>query len=148
MPPEIHAELTDMRQDGSLKIVPAMVYGVESDEAGLTVGYRRRGSDQIETIRAALVLNCAGPEYDIGASGHRLLKNLRDRELVTECPTGIGIETTAAFRPKGRAAEMIFVIGALLVGELLESTAVPELREQANQVASALAERIHRLRAA
>ena len=100
----------------------------------------------IETVRATLVLNCTGLEYDIAASSHRLLKNLRDKKLVTVDSLRMGISTTEAGSAEGRAPNTIFPIGTLLVGELLECTAIPELREQTNKVALAMAERIKELR--
>jgi uncharacterized NAD(P)/FAD-binding protein YdhS len=60
---------------------------------------------------------------------------LRDRELITIGPLRAGIEITASGSAKGLAHESLFPIGPLMVGELLECTAVPELRAQAAQVA-------------
>jgi uncharacterized NAD(P)/FAD-binding protein YdhS len=146
MAPEIHAELRTMQQSGALKIVPGRIYYVGSDEDGLTVAYRKRGANRVETIRATLVLNCTGPEYDIAASSHQLLKNLRDRELITVGPLRMGVEITANGSAKGKAPETIFPMGTLLIGEQFECTAVPELREQAHSIAGAVANQLQQLR--
>ncbi len=142
---DVHAELRAMQQSGALKIIAGKIYYVGSDADGLTVAYRKRGANRIETLRPALVLNCTGPEYDIAASDHELLKNLRDRELITVGPLRVGIETTASGTAKGKAPEAIFPIGTLLVGELLECTAVPELREQASKAAAQVLCRVQAL---
>lgn len=146
MAPEIHAELKAMQQSGALKVVPGRIYYVGSDEQGLTVAYRKRGVNRVETVRATLVLNCTGPEYDIAASSHRLLKNLRDRKLVSVDSLRMDISTSESGSAEGKAPGTIFPIGTLLVGELLECTAVPELRDQASKVAQALVERLVQLR--
>ena len=146
MAPQIHTELKTMQQSGSLKVVPGRIYYVGSDEDGLTVAYRKRGANRVETIRAALVLNCTGPEYDIAAGTHRLLGNLRDHGLVTVGPLRMGVELAASGSAKGNALDTIFPIGTLLIGELLECTAVPELREQAGQVAQAMTRQLKQLR--
>ncbi len=146
MAPEIHVQLKEMQQSGALKVIPGRIYYVGSDEQGLTVAYRKRGANRVETVRATLVLNCTGPEYDIATSSHRLLKNLRDRRLVSVDSLRMGISTTKSGSAEGRAPDVIFPIGTLLVGELLECTAVPELREQVNTVAAALTERLKVLR--
>jgi len=145
MAPEIYAEIKAMQQSGTLKVVPGRIYYVGSDEQGLTVVYRKRGVNRVETIRAALILNCTGPEYDIAASSHRLLKNLRDRRLVSVDSLRMGISTTETGAAEGRASDTIYPVGTLLVGELLECTAVPELREQASNVAAAVANRLKEL---
>lgn len=146
MAPEIHADMKTLQQNGTLKVLAGKIYYVGSDEDGLTVAYRKRGSNRIETIRAGLVLNCTGPEYDIAASSSRLLKNLRDRELITIGSLRIGIDITQQGGAKGKASESIYPLGTLLVGELLECTAVPELRQQAHDVANALLKRTNILR--
>lgn len=145
MSPDIHAELRAMQQSGSLKIIAGKIYYVGSDKEGVTVAYRKRGANRIETLRPTLIINCTGPEYDIAASGHGLLRNLRDRELITVGPLRIGIEATAYGTARGRASEALFPIGTLLVGELLECTAVPELRDQAQDTAQKVLERIQSL---
>lgn len=142
MAPEIGAILKSMKQSGALKIIAGKIYYVGSDDDGLTVAYRKRGANRIETVRTRVVLNCTGPEYDIAASEHKLLKNLRDRELITIGPLRIGIETTPQYTARGAAAGMIFPIGTLLIGELLECTAVPELREQAKLTAQHVLHRV------
>ena len=136
--PEVHNDIKAMQREGMLNVVAGKIYYIGSDEDALTVAYRKRGSNRIDTIRAELVLNCSGPEYDIAASSHKLLRTMRDRELVTVGPLRIGIDVTRAGTAKGRAADVIFPLGTLLIGELLECTAVPELREQAASVAAGL----------
>ena len=135
MSPDIYGELKAMQQSGGLKIIAGKIYYVGSDKDGLTVAYRKRGTNRVETLRPTLVINCTGPEYDIAVTGNALLRNLRDRELITVGPLRAGIEATDYGTAKGKASESLFPIGTLLVGEQLECTAVPELREQAQQTA-------------
>lgn len=143
MSPEVHGEFKAMQQSGSLRIIAGKIYYVGSDKDGLTVAFRKRGTNRVETLRPVLVVNCTGPEYDIAASASPLLRNLRDRELVTVGPLRAGIEVTGHGSAKGRASDALFPIGTLMVGELLECTAVPELREQAEDVAH---KALHRIR--
>lgn len=142
MAPEIHAQLRSMQQNGSLKIVSGKIYYVGADDDGLTVAFRRRGTNRVESIRSPLVLNCTGPTYDVAKSDHQLLRNMRDNELITVGPLRVGIETGGDGSAKGKLPGAIFPIGTLRVGELLECTAVPELREQAETVAERTLERV------
>lgn len=142
MAPEIYAQLRSMQQNGSLKIISGKIYYVGADDDGLTVAFRRRGTNRVESIRSPLVLNCTGPTYDVAKSDHQLLKNMRDNELITVGPLRVGIETGSDGTAKGQLPGVIFPIGTLRVGELLECTAVPELREQAEQVAERVWRRV------
>ena len=139
MAPEIAAQIQALRESKRLKIIAASIYYMGSDAEGLTLAYRRRGSSTLETLRPTLVLNCTGPTSDVAASDHRLLKNLRDRQLVTIGPLRAGIETTRYGTASGLSSA-IYPMGSLLVGERLESAAVPELRQQAASLATQMLE--------
>jgi uncharacterized NAD(P)/FAD-binding protein YdhS len=147
MAQEIHQEIRSLEQNGTLTIIAGKIYYIGSDKDGITVAYRKRGTNRVETIRPTLVLNCTGPEYDIAASDHILLKRLRDRELITVGLLRAGIEVTAQGTAKGKAEDSLFPIGTLMVGELLECTAVPELREQTQIVARQVLARVKTLHA-
>jgi uncharacterized NAD(P)/FAD-binding protein YdhS len=139
MAPEIAAEIQALRECKRVQIIAASIYYMGSDAEGLTLAYRRRGSSTLETLRPTLVLNCTGPTSDVAASDHRLLKNLRDRQLITIGPLRAGIETTRYGTASGLSSA-IYPVGSLLVGERLESAAVPELREQAASIATQMLE--------
>ena len=145
MSSEIHNEIRSLEQSGTLRIIAGKIYYIGSDKDGITVAYRKRGTNRVETIRPTLVLNCTGPEYDIAASDHALLKRLRDRELITVGLLRAGIEITESGTAKGKAENSLFPVGTLMVGELLECTAVPELREQTQVVARLVLARVKTL---
>ncbi len=134
MAPEAHAEIEVLRETGQLEVLAARCSSIERRLGGFTVRFRRRGATAGETLRPALLVNCIGPEYDVARIDHPLTKNLLRRRLVKRSPAG-GI----AARNSGIAEEWnedrIFAIGPLLIGELFETTAVPELRERAKHVA-------------
>lgn len=88
------------------------------------------------TVQVAAVVNCTGPRHGLGTDP--LLTRLADRGEVTGGPQGLGV----ANDDQGRAAAGLWVLGALRRGTLYESTAVPEIREQAEQVAAAVARHV------
>lgn len=145
MAPQIHQQLKDLQQSGALKVLAGKIYYAGTDKDGITVSFRKRGSNRMESLRPALVINCTGPEYDIAAAEHALLRRLRDRELITVGPLRMGIEITRDGAAKGKAGDALFPLGSLVVGELLECTAVPELRQQANDTAGRVLERLRGL---
>jgi uncharacterized NAD(P)/FAD-binding protein YdhS len=70
------------------------------------------------------------------------LTNLCNRGLLTLGPLAAGVEVDSQGSAKGQAASAIFPLGSLLVGQLLECTAVPELRNQTKAVAGHLLQRL------
>lgn len=101
----------------------------------LLVTLRPRGSTRVETLRVAHVINAIGPESDPRKIGSPLLDNLLRRGLIRPDPLGLGVE------PSWRAhtgPDALHTIGSLRRGALWESTAVPELRVQAREIASHL----------
>lgn len=120
MAPEIHEELAALQKTGQLRIIKGNIKNVDA---------------------SVLVLNCTGPEYNIEKSEHLLLKSLLQNDLIRvgELP---GIQLAENGTAKGKAPNMIFPIGPLCIGELLECTAVPELRQQAQQVAKEVLKRL------
>jgi uncharacterized NAD(P)/FAD-binding protein YdhS len=134
MAPAAHAEIEALRETGRLEVFAARCSSIERRLGGFTVRLRRKDAAAGETLRPALVVNCIGPEYDVARIDHPLMKNLLRRRLVVRSPAG-GITALDGGMVEGRNEGRIFAIGPLLVGELLETTAVPELRDLAKHVA-------------
>jgi hydroxyacylglutathione hydrolase len=76
-----------------------------------------------------------------------LLQNLFKRGLVTSGPLGAGFHCSqagAVIDADGRASEIIFNLGPGRLGDLLESIAIPEIRQQAVELASTLVDHMRR----
>lgn len=140
MAPEVHASIESLRTDGALKIVAARITSICRRFGGLRVELRRSGAARSEVIRPSLVLNCTGPEYNVAAVGDSLFHNLLLKKLIARSPVEAGIIMGKDGTAVGRCNGRIFAVGPLLVGELFECTAVPELREIALRVAEHVAD--------
>ncbi len=110
-------------------------------------GRLRRWSGPVEDAiaEADRVINCTGFGTSILDHADPFVRSLLQRRLAEPDALRIGVRADVDGRltpPVGRRAEdspSIYVIGALRRGELLETTAVVELRDQAAIVANALA---------
>lgn len=89
-------------------------------------------------IVPSLAINCTGSELNVSKSASPLHRNLLAQRLIEPHGNGVGIAVDAHYRAWGEAYPTLFSIGALMTGQLLESIAVPELREQAQRIAEAL----------
>ncbi len=105
-------------------------------------GVRVRLDDGSE-LTVAAVVNCTGP---VGPATHDpLLSTLVRTGLVRPGPSGLGIDTADDGRVLGvlPATVPLFAIGALRRGNLWETTAMPEIREQAYDVARTVVRALH-----
>jgi uncharacterized NAD(P)/FAD-binding protein YdhS len=137
----VRAEIEALQRDGTLEICPARVSSVRWRPGGLAVKLRRKGVAVFEIFQPSLILNCTGPEHDVTAMDDPLLKNLLRKQLIVRSPAG-GIAARDMAIAEGRNDGRILAIGPLLIGELLEATAVPELRELAKHVAERVCARL------
>lgn len=95
------------------------------------------------------VINATGPRTDIRTWGNPLVDDvLRIRDggvrLATVSTAGLGLRTRAGrlVDSTGRTSAPVWALGALLRGDLWESTAVPEIRAQAHSLATAVLDQI------
>jgi uncharacterized NAD(P)/FAD-binding protein YdhS len=95
-----------------------------------------------KTIWFDKVLNCTGPNTNSGLSGQTFIQTLVGAGLAQPDPLGLGIEVDKKNRVLGREGlqHSLFAMGALSRGRWWEITALPEIRQQAAQIAHSLAE--------
>ncbi len=108
---------------------------------GVEIAIQPRGSNRLERIRAGHVVNATGPETDLSRVRDPLLASLRGRGLIRPDALGLGLDANdegAVITAEGEAHPAISVIGPLRRGQLWESTAVPELRVEAANLAKRL----------
>jgi uncharacterized NAD(P)/FAD-binding protein YdhS len=92
-----------------------------------------------ETVRVAAVVNCAGPCQNPDLSRDPLVRSLLEAGVARAGPLGIGFDTSAdgqLLDIDGHADRPIWTLGSLRRGTLWESTAMPEIREQAASLAT------------
>ena len=126
---------------GRLKFYAGRLQALEASEAGAHVLFRRRGTLQHVSLRLATVINCTGPRTDYSKYQHPLLIHLLARSLIDHDPLALGINalpTGEVLRYRGGPTGWLFTLGAPLKGVLWESTAMPEIREQARALAEKL----------
>lgn len=138
VPPQNEAALKRMLDSGQLSVVDVAVSSVERHKQQLVVSGVRRSTREKVVYRASKVVNCTGTSYDCSRTRNPLISNLIKSGLATPNKLGLGLrcdERGALLDAQGKVSDSIFAIGGLRIGELWETTAVPELRVQAEQLA-------------
>ena len=128
--PAVAAELAGLRRAGRLRVVRGAVAGVD---ARLTV---RSASGS--ALRADAVVACNGPGHDVRAAQPLVRGLLADGHASADA-LALGLRSApdgALLDRRGRSDGRLWTLGALRRGELYESTAVRELRDQAAIVAA------------
>jgi uncharacterized NAD(P)/FAD-binding protein YdhS len=134
------ADLIDAELEaGTLTKVRGSVQAVVPSVLGAQVRFRRGGITR--EIDAARVINCTGPDTNYRRVNSPLLANLFAKKLIVPGPHGAGLWTSPSGALKdanGAFSDLIFHVGPGRQGTLLESIAVPELRQQAKDTAGLL----------
>ncbi len=97
-------------------------------------------------LYAARVINCTGPSMNYRRVGSPLLNSLFARGVISSGPLGGGLNSTrygALIDAQGQASSVLFNLGPGRLGTLIESIAIPEIRQQAVEVATIVAGRIN-----
>jgi uncharacterized NAD(P)/FAD-binding protein YdhS len=141
MAPAIGARIEALRQKGTFVFLRGRIRAGEGDASGvrLRVELHQRGKPSIERVmEAGWAINCTGPSPAVGHQEDRFAASLIEAGLARMDPLGMGLETDPLGRPvsrSGRSTGGLWVIGSLRRPALWETTAVPELRVQAETVA-------------
>lgn len=141
VPEETAAVIDSMVAAGRLKFYAGRLQLLEADDQALNALVRHRRSIRHESLRVAKVINCTGARTDYTKYQHPLLIHILARGLIGHDPLALGINalpTGEVIRYRGQPDPRILTLGAPLKGVLWESTAIHEIRQQAQQLAAGL----------
>jgi uncharacterized NAD(P)/FAD-binding protein YdhS len=131
-----------MRADGRLRVLAGKLERVDVFEGGRAgVIWRPRGETDAWRLEADLVVNCTGPSSDVERSTEPLIAAMAGRGLIRADPLRLGLDIDAGHRvihAEGRPHATLFAVGPITRGALWEINAVPDIRVQAVQVATAV----------
>ncbi len=132
VPPETARRIAALASDGRLIVHRGRVAAASYERGGLRLRIDRGGSSA--ELDVGWLINCTGAGTDITTTGDPLLRYLLDSGLARPDPLRLGLDADArgALRDAaGRPAGDIFTLGPLQRGRWYETTAIPEIRDQA-----------------
>ena len=142
IPLHSHDKIQQLRIDNKLHINPGKIVDITESGEIVTVEYFNRKKNELKKINVSRVINCTGPETDLMKQDKSFLKSCLVKGIATQDKLKLGIttdtETFQVINADGKPHSNLFTIGSNLKGELWESTAVNELRGQANKLAEEL----------
>ncbi len=138
--PQVTAALDRLLGNGQLTIARASLVRATADPPGYRAVLEAPDGTREETAFGA-ILNCTGPRTDVTRSDNPVLVSMLAEGLIRPDPLRLGLETDARgalVGRDGRCDPLLVTLGPPRRGGLWETNAVPEIRDQAVQVAGTL----------
>lgn len=136
---EVHDVVMRFINTGQLEIMAGRIMKYREGD-GVEVTYRKRRGGE-EVITADYVVNCTGPDLHLAGLDEPFIKDLLTQGYIRPAPLSLGFDATASgalIGEDGVPSERLFTLGPPLKGILWESTAMPEIRVQADALAKKL----------
>ncbi len=139
--PEVARQLQAYRHSGQLQVHAGRLLKLVALPFGLEARFRPRGTRQEKALVVELAVNCTGPRGH-ASDPDALVSALLSRGLARAGPLRLGLATDrrgALLDGQGRASGRLWTLGSVRRGEDWESTAIPDIRLQAAELAQLLA---------
>ncbi|GFE70504.1 FAD/NAD(P)-binding protein [Chroococcus sp. FPU101] len=139
--PDIAQIITKLRDSQQLIILRGEIQSYQEEIDKVTVTIRPRYTEQTQDIQVHHVVNCTGSERLTSQWQNPLLKNIITSELAKPDALQLGLdvaENGALVNNIGDNSSILYTLGPLQKGCLWETTAVPEIRQQAEKLAKEL----------
>ncbi len=146
MSTRVAEEINHLIARSELSIVAGRIVDVMPGEDSIAIDVRRRGATDAERYDAGAIVNCTGPDGDFARLREPIVVVLRENGQLVPDALGIGVSTDhdgALVDAGGRASAVWFTLGSPRRAGAWESTAVPELRAQADRLSRRLRESLH-----
>jgi uncharacterized NAD(P)/FAD-binding protein YdhS len=147
MAPGIGHTVELARASGQLKTYAGRINSITETKDELVVSLKERVTSKMLELKVHTIINCTGPQSSLKTVDSPLLENLLKAGLVAPHDVGTGIAARAdgqVLDASGNAVGGLFAVGPLLKAELLESVAVPELKQQAFDLAHKIGDAVRR----
>ena len=139
VPPDVLAQIEGLEAAGKVIRHAGRIEAMRAIQGGdrARVTYRVKGGGSRD-LEVDLVVNCTGPESNYRKLDDPLIINLLARGLIHPDPLLLGLQVAsngAMVNMAGNYSNSLYTLGSPRRGQLYETTAVPELRQQAQRLA-------------
>ena len=161
MPPATARRITELRCTGRLSVLRGRIMGITEvpavpagrDVPGAAAGtsatagsperlrIRIEQGTSVTDLSAGWLINATGPGADLTRSTDPLMRDLLNRGLARPDPLRLGLDASldgAVIDAAGTPSTILFTLGPPLRGIHYETTAIPEIRDQAAALARLL----------
>lgn len=135
--PEVLAIKESLETRGRLCCYRGRVLAIEEQQNQLQITFCQAGQNR--TLSVSYVINCTGPECNYHKLKDPLVVQLFARGFIVPDPLFLGLDVGtggAILNLLGERVRNLYTLGSPQKGILFETTAVPEIRVQARDLAS------------
>jgi uncharacterized NAD(P)/FAD-binding protein YdhS len=147
IPLHIYDKIQKLRIEGKLHIESGKIIDIVETAVGIEVKFYNKKTRLVEKSLVSRVINCTGPETDFSKLENSFLAHCIHDGFICQDELKLGIRTNIDnFKVKyknGQEHNKLYALGSNLKGELWESTAVNELRQQAEALSMVLLNHIN-----
>ena len=139
--PKVAAQIDHLTASGVLRTAAGQIKGWVDGDGCVGLAWMPRGGVTLVRSRAAMVINCTGPNGDLAAAGDPLVSGLSEAGVIRSdaCRLGVDVDANARLvRRDGGVNETLFAVGPITRGAFWEITSVPDIRHQARECALAV----------
>lgn len=143
--PNIHQQIQELFNNQQLILYAGRILEYSENYDGVDVIIRQRHNQELLNLRVSLVINCTNSVGDYQKLSSPLLVSLFKSGLIRSDPLNLGLDVTktgALINQKGEISQHLYTLGTTCKGCRWETTAVREIREQAENLATELLNRI------
>jgi len=136
------AMLQRLIENAELITIAGRLVQLDTDVTGIVARGGAASAERYREFRVGSVVNCTGPQTDIGRLDDPLIRNLLQRGSIRADALHCGVDVSddlALVNATGVPSRSLYYIGPLLRARFWEATAVPELRVHAMNLARTLA---------
>jgi uncharacterized NAD(P)/FAD-binding protein YdhS len=144
---EIGDMISKLLCDGQATVYAGRVIGYRESDDHVEVVLRERKANSSRRLHVDRVINCTGPETDCRRIENSMIKSLLAQGLARPDSLFLGLDVDvngATIDSSGKPSDSLYAIGPARKGCLWETIAVPEIRDQASQLAEHLASGLRR----
>lgn len=138
LPQYTFKELQKLKEKGQLEIIGGRIKTIDEKDDDITVTIQLRKNKSTKELHVSRTVNCTGPQINYPELNDELVRSLLSSGLIAPSPLKMGIRALSngsVLKNEEEISANMYAIGSLLRGVLWETTAVPELREQAENIA-------------
>ncbi|HVP60254.1 MAG TPA: FAD/NAD(P)-binding protein [Myxococcaceae bacterium] len=140
--PEVGARVGALEAEGRLVRHAGRAVSITEQGGRLALRYRPRGARTLAVLAVDLAIPTTGPAMDVRALDDPLVRSLLAAGQARPGPHGLGFATAEDGAVLGPLGDRLWTLGGLRRGDLWESTAIPEIRAQAQALGGTLAARL------
>lgn len=139
--PEIGRIVQSLQATRQLQVHTAHLQALTTTPAGVEVSLRPRGQTKLKTLSVGAVINCTGPQFNYRKLPDPLIQSLLAQGLMQPDPLSLGMVAAgngSVITEAGTPSPWLYTLGPTRRGELWETIAVTEIRDQAISLSQTL----------